>query len=134
MICIPVPSTDLYKWLPDIKWHLGQFSASGSATPDDYIEDIRDRRAQLWLAFDGRVRAAVLTELTTDRLKTCRVTHGAGDGAKDWVYLFDVIKSWAEDNGCKRLAVIARPGWEKMLKSFKLKKTHVVLEVGLDGQ
>jgi hypothetical protein len=133
MIGIPVPATELDKWLPDIGWHLEQFAKDGSATPDDYVADIRDRKSQLWLAFDGRVRAAVLTELKQDRLKTCRVTHGAGDGMAEWIPLFGTIQDWAKEHGCKRMSVIARPGWEKMLKSFKMKKTHVVLEVGLDG-
>ena len=133
MKVIPVPATELDRWLPDIEWHLEQFAANGSATPDDYIDDIRDRKSQCWLAYDGRVRCVVLTELTTDRLETCRVTHAAGDGYKEWLHLFPIIKQWATENGCKRLVAVARPGWEKMLKRYGLRKTHVVLEVDLDG-
>ena len=130
---LAIPAEDLDAWLPQLEWHLAQFAADKTGTVEDYIEAIREKKSQLWIAFDGRVRAAVLTEIALDRLKTCKVTHGAGDGVKEWLHLFDVIKQWAIANKCKRLVVVARPGWEKMLKSYKLKKSHVVLEGSLDG-
>jgi hypothetical protein len=130
---VPVPAGELDAWLPLMGWHLDQFAADGSGTVGDYISDIRDRKSQCWLAFDGKVRCVVLTEITTDRLKTCRVTHGAGDGMNEWLFLFDTIRLWAKENKCRRLSVVARPGWEKMLRTHNLKKTHVVLEERFDG-
>jgi len=92
----------------------------------DLIEHIRDRTRQLWIAFDGRVRAVVLTQVGDDRLKTVRITHVAGDGFEEWAHMRSIIKAWAREMGSRRLEAIARPGWERVAR--EMRKTHVVLE------
>jgi hypothetical protein len=92
----------------------------------DLIEHIRDRTRQLWIAFDGRVRAVVLTQVGDDRLKTVRITHVAGDGFEEWAHMRSIIKAWALEMGSRRLEAIARPGWERVAR--EMRKTHVVLE------
>lgn len=126
---VPVPATELHKWRDKIHWHLESFSENGIYAPEDFIADIKDRRRQLWLVVDnGAVECVLLTSIADDRLKTCLVTHCAGRNFHAWVHLFGVVEDWAKAEGCKRIEAKTRPGWERILKRFDLKKTHVVLE------
>lgn len=123
---IPVLSTELDEWLPRIEWHLGQFCANGQWEPSDLISRIRNRQSQLWIAANEEIKAVMLTEVGTDRLKTVTITHLAGKDRHEWLHLLADIKSWAGEINAKRLKAITRPGWERILTDFK--KTHVVLE------
>ena len=40
----------------------------------------------------------------------------------------DTITKFAKNNGCKRLSLWARPGWEKVSKKWGWQKKHVQLE------
>ena len=128
MTPIAVPAPELDAWLPRIEWHLKSFCRSGQWTPEELVEQIRSRDRQLWVVFDGEVRAAVLTAVMADRLNTVQVTHCAGRGAGDWLHLWPVLEGWARDIGAKRIEAVARPGWERKLKDMGMRKTHVVLE------
>jgi len=131
MEAIPVTSEMLDEYLPLIGWHLDQFAANGQYTPKNFEDQIRDRERQLWVAWDNGVKAVVLTAIADDRLGSCLVTHAAGKGMADWLHLFPVIVEWAKAQGCKRIEATARPGWERMLKGFDMKKSHVILEARL---
>lgn len=72
------------------------------------------------------MRAACLTLVNKDRLKSVSVTHCAGDGMGDWFHMLGMIEAWAKDIGAERMEVICRPGWERVLKDMR--KTHVILE------
>lgn len=128
MKLIPVPSHQLDDFLPQIEWHLDQFCANEQWTPWDLIEQIRERDRQLWVVWDGCVRAAVLTAVSTDNLKTVMVTHCCGEGFDEWIHLVSEIEDWARAIGSQRLELTARPGWERIMKKFDLHKSHVVLE------
>jgi hypothetical protein len=45
-----------------------------------------------------------------------------------WQHLISEIEDFAKENGCKMMELIARPGWQRVLKIFDYKRTHVVLE------
>ncbi len=123
---VPVPAGELDQWVDQIGWHLASFCESGLFTPEDLIEDIRNRDRQLWLAVDDKVRAACLTMVCGDRLNSVSVTHCAGIGMLDWFHMLDDIEKWARSIGAKRFEIVARPGWERILKGVR--KTHVMLE------
>lgn len=133
MKLIPVPADDLEHWEEKIGWHLEQFAADGAWAPEDFLSQIRDGTRQLWIAFDGAVKAVMLTSVDGDRLKTTRITHCAGGNMEEWAFMFPWVAGWARENGSKRIEGITRPGWERVLKQYGMKKTHVVLEVRLDG-
>jgi hypothetical protein len=117
------------EFAPAIAWHLDEFSKGGEATPQDFIEMIRNTEIQLWYVMEqGKVVCALLSKINANRLKTCEITHCAGEDYGNWVGLWSILEAWAKDIGCKRIKAITRPGWERPLKSFHLKKTHVVLE------
>ena len=114
---------------PAIAWHLGEFAKGGESTAQDFIDQIQAERIQLWYVEDqGKIVCALLSRISADRLKTCEITHCAGEGYRHWVGLWGIVEAWAKDIGCKRIKAITRPGWERPLKTFDMVKTHVVLE------
>jgi len=125
---VPVPATELDKWLPQIGWHIESFCRNGQWEPDDFIGQIRSRDRQLWLVVDDEVKAALVTSVLGDRLNTVQLSHCCGKGMGEWLHLWPVIEAWARDIGAQRIEAITRPGWERVLKDMGLKKTHVVLE------
>lgn len=128
MRIVPVRSDILDQWIPLIEWHLAQFCADGGWHPNDLVDQIRDRTRQLWVASDGTVKAALLTQIADDKLATCRITHLVGVDRDSWLHLFGAIEGWARELGCQRIEAIARPGWERAAKPLGMTKTHIVLE------
>lgn len=114
------------EWLPALDWHFRSFCRCGKWTPQELIDEVLSGARQLWVAWDGEVRAAVLTSVAWGECPVLVVSHGAGTGRKDWAHLMDDVAEWGRQMGCKRLEVVARPGWERVFKDMK--KTHVVLE------
>ena len=47
---------------------------------------------------------------------------------KRWFHHIDDIAAWAKRQGCKKMEVFARPGWERVLKHKGYVKTHVQIE------
>lgn len=131
MRVVPVPAADLDEWLPKIGWHLTSFAENGLWTAADFADQIRNRDRQLWIAVDDVVKAVCLTAISDDRQKTVCVTHCAGEDYRLWAHFLMFIGGWAKEIGSERLEVTARPGWERVLKPFGLKKTHVMLEMRL---
>lgn len=128
---IPVPARDLDQWLPQIGWHLASFAENGQWTAEDFADQIRSRDRQLWIAEENGVKAVCLSSVSEDRLKTVHVTHCAGEDYATWAHFITLIAAWAKENGAERFEVTARPGWERVLRQFGLKKTHVMLEMRL---
>lgn len=128
MTPVAVKPNEVDLWVARIGWHLESCCRGGDTTPERLIAEVKATERQMWLAVSDRVEALMLTNIGTDDLKTCRVTHCAGQDRKNWLHLFPVIEAWARDIGCKRIEATTRPGWERSLREFDLRKTHVVLE------
>jgi hypothetical protein len=122
---IAVPATDLPQWLPLIWDYLEDFCADGAMEPVQLVDEIASRDRQLWLAWDGRVRAVMLTQVLADNLNTVRVTNIQGDGMPEWLHLFGVVEEWARECGAKRIQAIGREGWARVIG---MRKTHAILE------
>lgn len=117
---------DVANWKDRLSWHFGSFCRDGTITSDELWDDIESKQRQLWVVDDGEeIKAAVLTSISSDRLKTFEVTHAAGRDRETWQHFLGALGGWARGIGCKRIRVTARPGWERILP---LKKTHVILE------
>lgn len=114
---------------PTIKWAFDSFSERGNTPAHVYLADVLERRRQCWIAYDERVRAVALTELSD---KDVTMTHCAGHGREDWQgAMVDEIRAWARHKGVKRFIAVCRPGWVKMLKEQGLRETHRVMEQDL---
>jgi hypothetical protein len=61
-------------------------------------------------------------------IKCCHISIMTGHHREKWQHLIKDIEVWAALNNCDKMELIARPGWEKILKNFKYSKSHVLLE------
>ena len=103
----------------------GKFSVPG------ILEAIACQRWQLWIVWDGSVRAIVATELyrSPSNMKCCTIHFATGREAAGWTHHLDEIEVWAREEGCARIELIARKGWAKHLPAYKM--SHVFLEKDL---
>jgi hypothetical protein len=52
-----------------------------------------------------------------------------GEHRASWVHLFGDLQSYLHNQqGCKAIHAIARPGWEKHLRSIGFRLTHLTME------
>ncbi len=103
----------------------GRYSVPGM------LEQFARGNWQLWIVWDGSVRAIVATELYHDvsKMKCCTIRFATGRGAAGWSPLISQIEDWARDQGCVKIDMTARKGWARHLPAYKL--SHVFLEKGL---
>ncbi len=114
------------EWKDALAWHFESFCKDGGRSSDYYLEEVRQKRRQLWVVMADEPLAAILTTIPDDNYQTCTLTHAAGKNMRDWLHLWGVIEAWAREIGCKRIEAVARPGWERVLSDMR--KTHVILE------
>ena len=109
---------------------IGLLAFKGATREINHVYDAQliSSANMLWLVVEDEVRAALLTCIARDRLNTLQVTHCAGRGVREWFHHLEAVKAWGRENGCKRVEVTCRPGWERFLG---MKRTHVVLEEAL---
>lgn len=131
---VGVPSADIEKVFPLVAWHFNSFAerSRGEVTADDLVREVRERRKQCWLAWDGQVRACALTHVEEGHIKVVEMTHCAGQGREDWQEpMVRELQRWAKAIGARRFRTINRPGWTKALKAMGLRETHRVMEAEL---
>lgn len=91
--------------------------------------------AQLWILWDKDVdikekyHGVVITELIHRPLiKVCNIRIMVGKDRQKWQHHIKIIEEFAKSNGCDKMELIARPGWEKVLHQYNYYKSHVVLD------
>lgn len=92
-------------------------------TDDVTIEDVEagleTGKAQLWAAFDGRVRLAGITQLLKIKSgKQCFIWQLGGE----WDHapaLLNEVTEWARAEGCSSIEGNMRPGFEKRLNDWR---------------
>jgi hypothetical protein len=92
------------------------------------IERFQRGEWQLWVIWDGSLKATLGTELHLNDTghKQCSVRFCTGSNIDGWGHLISDLETWAKREGCQRLNMWARKGWAKKLPAYKL--THVLLE------
>lgn len=102
----------------------------------ELLEKIKAESQQLWLVYDGDDAIALaLTFLEGNAKKTCVISHCAGARHEQWTgQLLATIRVWSNSLGSTKLEIVARPGWERVLRPFGMVKTLVILELKDDGQ
>jgi N-acyl-L-homoserine lactone synthetase len=58
----------------------------------------------------------------------CDLRITTGEQFERWFNYMDQICEWARKEGCKKMEIFARPGWERILKHKGFRKTHVQIE------
>ena len=84
----------------------------------------------LWLALSDRIEAAATTHLVkTDGKPLLVVTACAGSQRERWLDLRHRIEGYAKDEGCDRIRLYGRKGWERELKDYRVE--YVIMEKSL---
>lgn len=96
--------------------------------PPDILDQLRSGHRQLWIVWDGRqVLAAVMTRIVQLRsCKACQITAAGGKEADAWKHLITLIEDFARYEGCRKVTIEGRPGWERLFPAYR--RTRVVIE------
>ena len=110
---------------------------SSQLTDSDFVFDLaKEGKFQIWVLWDKEQKkteqkyfGVVVTELIKRKFgKVCHIYIMTGRQRHKWQHLISKIENFAKKEGCEMMELIARPGWQKVLKIFDYKRTHVVLE------
>jgi len=110
--------------------------SGGYANSNHFLEWCKEGKCQLWILWDSdepidqkKYYGVVVTELIQRPLqKCCHIRIMTGHHREKWQHLIKEIEKFASQNNCDKMELIARPGWEKVLRNFRYKKSHVLLE------
>lgn len=80
----------------------------------------------LWLAWSGSIEAAATTHLSDN---VCTIVACSGHYRDRWISLRDKIEAYAKAEGCKRMRLYGRKGWERVLTDYRVE--HIVMEKAL---
>lgn len=98
----------------------------------DVLKKLITKEMQLWIAYFGEysepdVQAFCITEINVTPLqRECIIFACSGKERDNWQHYIKTIEVWAKSKGCQSVRINARPGWERVLKTYK--KTHSLLE------
>ena len=138
MKLVNIPSSNL-----DEVWSLVKnditdaLNFSGNHTDAQFVlETLKEEKFQLFVVWDkdqpttlDKYYGVVVTEIIQKKLKkACHIFIMTGRQRQKWTALIKVIEDFAEQNDCDLLELVARPGWQRILKDYNYKRTHVVLE------
>ena len=103
---------------------------TGLSSFSDLEADVLAGMQLVWLAWDSsEIMAVATTQLVKPRDKVCVLTACAGHDRGQWLPLFAMIEQYARNEGCTRMRIYGRKGWERVLTGYRVE--HVVLEKGL---
>jgi hypothetical protein len=96
----------------------------------DIESDVLTGMQLCWIAWTGsEIMAAATTRLVKPYDKVCELTACSGYQMAQWLPLLGQIEKYAQAEGCKKMRIIGRGGWERVLDGYRVE--HVVLEKGL---
>uniref|UniRef100_A0A973WQF7 Uncharacterized protein n=1 Tax=Bradyrhizobium quebecense TaxID=2748629 RepID=A0A973WQF7_9BRAD len=130
LIC--VPPQRVHEIWPRVEAMLGRaVLRTDLSHTADIARDVLEGDGLLWLACDGeKIEAAAITLLTrTDRHLVCLITALGGENRERWVPLLEQIEDWARAEGAKRLRLMGRAGWARVLKNYHV--SNIVMERAL---
>ena len=107
--------------------------SNGYALASNFKEWIKEKKMQLWILWDKesehKYYGVVVTEIIQRPLqRVLNIKIMTGTHREKWQHLVKEIEDFAWFNNCDSMELVARPGWEKILKRFGYKKSHVLLE------
>ena len=101
--------------------------SGGRFLPEDVRENLEAGNMQLWVAYDGAVKAVIVTEiLIFPRLKALSVFLVTGEDRKSWIANVEKLEEFGRLHGCVIIEAWARPGWQRVLTDWA--RTHILLE------
>lgn len=140
-LCVVSPEHIDLLW-PQIEPMLESATATsrGRETAFDVRRALMARDAQLFVWWEGgRVEVLAVVEIvrhprkTIGRIKICTAIPGAVT-RETFRICTTIIESWCKEQGATGMAMDARPGWARVLRSLGYETTHYFLEKELaDG-
>ena len=106
--------------------------SDGFADAENFKEWLEQGTMQLWVAWDNEKKKVICVCITEvkqyPKYKVCGCKITTGNSFKKWVDFMDYVMEWAKEEGCRKMEIHTRPGWERILKPKGFIKTHVQLE------
>ena len=110
--------------------------SGGYANSNHFKEWCTEGKCQLWILWDTeepivekKYYGVVITEVIQRPLQKCfYIRIMTGHHREKWQHLIKELEKFAYENDCDKMELIARPGWEKVLRNFRYKKSHILLE------
>ncbi len=121
--------------LTDEVWSKCAVYLAAGITDMDSLAGVRkaveNRSAQLWVMHHGnRFIGAIITKITDhDNGRVFTICHLGGTMIRSWMPYFPDLEDYARVNGCKRIVIVGREGFVRLLPGFR--KTATVMEKDL---
>jgi hypothetical protein len=89
---------------------------AGTEDPDDVRDWVLDRSVQLWILADTEIEGVMITEINMyPKISVARVRHYSGPMSQAiYTTVSRVVSEWAKAQGCSKLELWGRPGWERL--------------------
>lgn len=101
------------------------YAACDDLMPADIVEQIRYAKIVLWIAIDdetGNIIAAMTTEVVPMRSGlVCWMSQCGGDRMQDWKRFHVKIEEYAKAEGCVKVVLKGRGGWERVLEGYRVR-------------
>lgn len=103
----------------------------GSTDYETLRQDVLHSRALLWIAVGGMTTpAAAVTQVAiANGSKFCTIIACGGTDRARWLPLISQIEKYAAFEGCTKIQIIGRKGWQRVLPDYDA--PFVVLEKAL---
>lgn len=103
---------------------------TGLSSFADIEADVLAGMQLCWVASENNeILAVATTQLVKPFEKVCILTACAGYDRDRWLPLFAHIEQYAKDEGCSKMRIYGRIGWQRVLKNYRVE--HVILERNL---
>jgi len=88
---------------------------------EDVEQEVLAGKALLWIAWDGfATHASAVTRI--DKIgsdKVCIIVACGGRAINNWIGCLDMIEQYASAEGCRKVRIYGRPGWQRVLKQYE---------------
>ena len=118
---VGVTSENINKIWPGVTVFLQKAIDAGNNryTLESIYKGLINRDLQLWVATDGDILAACVTEIRVYPSATvCLLFLCGGHELKKWSEHVKIIENWAKNQGCDAMELIGRKGWVKVLSGY----------------
>jgi hypothetical protein len=100
-------------------------------TKDSIVSRVFNGSLQVWVMGERGIQMILFTQIAVfPRGSALQIIWCAGEGLdyeKAGPGVEAALEFFAKTQGCKRIDVIGRPGWEKVLASWGFRRTEIVL-------
>ena len=105
----------------------------GRYTADNIYDMVKEGDYQLWIAFNGQIKGAVVTNIMTyPQRKLLAMQFCGGEELKEWKDpMLSLLRRFAKDTGCDGIESTARPGWAKIFQDDGYSANWVTFELPL---